>query len=102
MAIAPRMLDSAAAAPVRVRRGLAVLKPTAEVTGGTFAVVGLWLAWLPSLWAGSVGLELLAIGFWCWARAAQDREDQLPRWNWLRRPAVAMWLAAGAGAVLTA
>ena len=84
--------------PLRAR--LAALRPSAEVTGATLAVAGLWLAWEPSLWAGAAGLELLALGFWCWARAAQDREDQLPRWSWLRRPAVAMWLAAAAGAVL--
>ena len=101
MATAPRWIETKVV-PVPRRRRWAALRPSAEVTGGTLAVVGLWLAWLPSLWAGSVGLELLAIGFWCWARAAQDREEQLPRWNWLRRPAVAMWLAAAAGAVLTA
>jgi hypothetical protein len=102
MATAPRLLETAVAAPIPMRRKWTRWRPSAEVTGGVLAVVGLWLAWLPSLWAGSVGLELLAIGFWCWARAAQDREEQLPRWNWLRRPAVAMWLAAAAGAVLTA
>src|SRR5580765_6922514 len=102
MATAPRLIETGVAAPLPVRRGWSVLWPSAELTGGTLAVVGLWLAWLPSLWAGSVGLELLAIGFWCWARAAPDREEQLPRWSWLRRPAVAMWLAAAAGAVLTA
>ena len=88
-----------AGAPSTWRARLRALRPSAEVTGGTTAVAGLWLAWQPSLWAGSIGLELLAIGFWSWARAAQDREEQLPRWNWLRRPAVAMWLAAAAGAV---
>src|SRR5262245_50462258 len=90
----------AVVAPLTWRARVQALRPSAEVTGATLAIAGLWLAWLPSLWAGAIGLELLAIAFWCWARAAQDREEQLPRWSWLRRPAVAMWLAAAAGAVL--
>ncbi len=79
---------------------LEALKPDARVTGAALSVAGLVLVWLPSLWAGALGLELLAAAFWCWARAAPDREEQLPRWNWLRRPAAAMWLAAAASQVL--
>jgi len=56
------------------------------------------LAW-PSLFAAALGLELFAAGFWIWARAAEDRREQLPRWSWLRRPALALWLAAGLQAV---
>src|SRR5437867_9282969 len=83
-----------------MRTRLDALKPGAGVIGGLLAVVGLSLVWLPSLWWGALGLELLAAGFWYWARAAVDREEQLQRWSWLRRPAAAMWLAAAAGEVL--
>jgi hypothetical protein len=77
-----------------------VLHPPAAFTGATLGITGLVLAWSTSLWAGALGLELIATGFWCWARAAPDREEQLPRWNWLRRPAAALWLAAASGEVL--
>ena len=37
----------------------------------------------------------MAAGFWIWARGAEDRAAQLPRWAWMRRPASALWLATG-------
>ena len=82
------------------RSRLEALRPGARTAGGALAVAGLVLVWSPSLWAGALGLELLAAAFWCWARAAPDHSEQLARWNWLRRPAAAMWLAAAAGQVL--
>lgn len=83
-----------------LRERTEAIRPGARAAGGALALAGLVLVWLPWLWAGALGLELLAGAFWCWARAAPDREEQLPRWNWLRRPAAAMWLAAAAGQVL--
>jgi len=56
---------------------------------------------LPAAWpienlALALGLEFIALAFWCWARAAADGPNQVRRWNWLRRPAQAMWLCAAA------
>ena len=83
----------------RARAGSqAIARPDARLTGSFLCVAGLALVWLPHLWTGALGLELLAAAFWAWARAATDRDEQLPRWNWLRRPALAMWLAAAAHA----
>jgi hypothetical protein len=70
--------------------------------GAALCVAALLLVGLGRPLAAACGLELLALAFWCWARAAQDRDEQLPRWSWLRRPAIALWLAAGCGAVLGA
>jgi hypothetical protein len=75
-----------------------ITHPDARVVGGVLCVAGLALVWLPHLWTGALGLELLAAAFWAWARAAADRDEQLPRWTWLRRPALALWLAAAAQA----
>ena len=49
---------------------------------------------LPGLGRAALGTELLAAAFWLWARLGDDRHDQLARWSWLRRPAMALWLAA--------
>lgn len=103
------MTETAAAVvrPEPRRRGvsalmarLEVLRPDARVSGAILSVAALGLVWMPSLWAGALGLELLAAAFWCWARAAEDRQEQLRRWTWLRRPAAALWLAAAAAQVL--
>ncbi|TMQ69437.1 MAG: hypothetical protein E6K80_11665, partial [Candidatus Eisenbacteria bacterium] len=75
-----------------------IAEPDARVVGTLACMAGLALVWLPHLWSGALGLELVAGAFWIWARAAQDRAEQLPRWTWLRRPALAMWLAAAAQA----
>ena len=75
-----------------------VAHPDARVVGTVLCVAGLVLVWLPSLWTGALGVELLAAAFWAWARAASDRDEQMPRWIWLRRPALALWLAAAAHA----
>jgi len=37
----------------------------------------------------ALGLELIGLAFWCWARAAVDAARQVRRWIWLRRPAQA-------------
>ena len=79
-----------------IGRTLVAMRPEARVSGALLSVAGLVLVWLPSMWAGALGMELLAAAFWCWARAASDHEVQLGRWTWLRRPAAAMWLAAAA------
>ena len=49
---------------------------------------------LPGLGRAALGAELLAAAFWLWARIGDDRREQLARWSWLRRPAMALWLAA--------
>src|SRR5262245_37888818 len=86
-------------APDRLRLALQqIASPDARLVGGVLCVAGLALVWLPMLWTGALGLELVAAAFWVWARAASDREEQLPRWIWLRRPALALWLAAAAQA----
>jgi hypothetical protein len=76
----------------------ATLDPS--LTGGVLCAAGFVLIACPSLFAAALGLELVAAGFWTWARAAKDRAEQLPRWAWLRRPASALWLAAGLHAVV--
>ena len=67
--------------------------------GALLCAAGFALLGWPSLFAAALGLELFAAGFWTWARDAEDRREQLPRWSWLRRPALALWLAAGLQAV---
>src|SRR5262245_62807271 len=70
------------------------------LTGGLLCAVGFVLLALPPLISAAIGLELIAAGFWVWARAAEDRAGQLPRWAWMRRPASALWLATGLHAVM--
>lgn len=82
----------AVAAPVR--------RPGARALGGIVCAVALLLLILiPNRLGGAFGLELLATAFWIWARSAPDRDTQIPRWAWLRRPAGAMWLATAVSAV---
>jgi len=84
----------------RIRAALQpIIHPDVRRLGGALCVAGLGLVWWPSLWTGALGLELVAAAFWVWARAASDRDEQLPRWRWLRRPALALWLATAAQAV---
>jgi hypothetical protein len=62
---------------------------------GLVAAAGaLVLLALPGLGRAALGTELLAAAFWLWARLGDDRREQLARWGWLRRPAMALWLAA--------
>lgn len=58
------------------------------------AVLGFVLLALPGLPLAALGVEAVAAAFWLWARGAPDRHEHLPRWAWLRRPAMALWLAA--------
>ena len=74
--------------PARARRNSALV-------GGVLCTAGFVLLATSSLLAAAVGLELMAAGFWYWARGAEDRLGQLPRWAWMRRPASALWLATG-------
>jgi hypothetical protein len=76
------------------------LRPDARLLGALLCLAGLLLLGVRSLLAGALGLELLAAAFWCWARSASDRDEQLPRWAWLRRPATALWLATAIHALL--
>ncbi len=74
--------------------------PGPRLLGTLCAVVAYPLLMAQPLWTGALALECLALAFWLWARAADDAQEQLPRWGWLRRPALALWLAAAAGVVL--
>ena len=55
--------------------------------------VGFALLATPWLLAAAFGIECLAAAFWLASRAAADADTQLRRWEWLRRPATALWLA---------
>ncbi len=59
------------------------------------------LAW-PGLLHAAVALELVAAAFWWWSRLGDDRREQLARWRWLRRPAMALWLATALSFALPA
>src|SRR5437867_2368598 len=72
-----------------------VTRDGARVAGAILCVLGLALLVPSVLVASALGIESLAAAFWCWARAAEDARDQVPRWAWLRRPALALWLAVG-------
>jgi len=75
-------------------RFLSHLLPGPSSVGGLLCAAGLALVVLPARFAPALGVELLAVGFWWWARASDEPAFQVPRWNWLRRPATALWLAA--------
>jgi hypothetical protein len=62
--------------------------------GAACATIGVLLLMLPGLAWAALGLELVALAFWLWARSLPDRGEQLARWGWLRRPPMALWLAA--------
>ncbi len=68
------------------------LRPS--VAGGACAAVGVLLLMLPGIAWAAVGVELVALAFWLWSRSLPDRGEQMARWAWLRRPAMALWLAA--------
>lgn len=76
------------------------LRLPARHVGTLVCVPALVLLWQPSLLLGAVGLELFAAAFWLWARSGSDPEREIPRWAWLRRPALAMWLAVGLTAAI--
>lgn len=58
------------------------------------ATVGLALLFVSGIAWAALGVELVALAFWLWARALPDAGEQMARWSWLRRPAMALWLAA--------
>ncbi len=66
----------------------------ASYAGAVCASLGVALLMLPGVAWAALGLELVALAFWLWARSLPDRSEQLARWSWLRRPAMALWLAA--------
>src|SRR5262245_58348635 len=84
--------------PARAAAPRPALPP--QVAGALLCSAGLALVAMRPPLLGALGLELIAAAFWWWARSAPDAAEQLPRWNWLRRPAGAMWLAAACHAVL--
>lgn len=72
------------------------------LAGLVAAAVGLALLAVPRLPAAALGVEGVAFAFWVWARVAPDAREQLPRWAWLRRPAMALWLASALALALPA
>src|SRR2546430_7403197 len=64
------------------------------VVGAVCAALGVVSLLLPGVGWSAIGVELVALAFWIWARSLPDRREQLARWSWLRRPAMALWLAA--------
>lgn len=68
--------------------------------GALAAGTGFALLFARGLGWGALGVELIALAFWLWSRAATDASEQVPRWAWLRRPASALWLAAALALVL--
>ncbi len=66
----------------------------ARLAGGLLCAAGLVLLLPRARFAPALGVELLAAGFWWWARATEEPARYVPRWGWLRRPAAALWLAA--------
>ena len=66
----------------------------ASYAGAICASAGVLLLMLPGVAWAALGLELVALAFWLWARSLPDSGEQLARWSWLRRPAMALWLAA--------
>lgn len=71
----------------------------ARLSGGVLCATGLALLGAPPLFTGALGLELMALAFWVWARASAQPVEQVRRWSWLRRPSQALWLATAAAAV---
>ena len=70
------------------------LRIPASYAGAVSASAGILLLMLPGVAWAALGLELVALAFWLWARSLHDGGEQLARWAWMRRPAMALWLAA--------
>ena len=67
---------------------------SASLAGAVCATLGVALLMLPGIVWAAIGVELVALAFWLWARSLPDRGEQMARWSWLRRPAMALWFAA--------
>jgi hypothetical protein len=72
---------------------LPAIRIPANTMGAMCATVGVVLLVLPGIAWAALGVELMALAFWIWSRALDDRAEQMARWAWLRRPAMALWLA---------
>ncbi|HTO89873.1 MAG TPA: hypothetical protein VMJ70_01960 [Candidatus Sulfotelmatobacter sp.] len=75
------------------------LRPTLPTLAGVLCGLGFALLVVRNLLAGALGLECLWAAFWLAARASADPDRQMRRWEWLRRPATALWLAVAARAI---
>src|SRR5512143_728511 len=75
-------------------------RPKARHVGGVLFGAGLALLLVRARFAPALGVEMIAAGFWWWARATDEPALHVPRWAWLRRPAAALWLAAALDAAL--
>lgn len=64
-----------------------------SLLAGVLCAAGFLLLTIPRLLAAALGVELLAAAFWLSARAADAPGVPLRRWEWLRRPATALWAA---------
>lgn len=73
---------------------LPAIRIPAHSAGAACATAGVALLVLPGIAWAALGVELMALAFWLWARSLPDRAEQMARWAWLRRPAMALWLAA--------
>jgi hypothetical protein len=61
--------------------------------GVWLCLIGVLLLFGPWMLSAAIGVELVGLSFWIWSRTAADAREQVPRWDWLRRPAIAMWMA---------
>ena len=76
------------------------LRQSPTVVGAVCASLGIALLFVRGLAWAALGVELVALAFGAWARALPDAADQMARWAWLRRPALALWLGAAIRVVL--
>ena len=63
------------------------------LVAAALCAAGFALLMLPRLLFAALGVECLAAAFWLSARAAEHPAIPLQRWEWLRRPATALWVA---------
>lgn len=63
------------------------------LVAGALCAAAFMLLTLPRLLSAALGVECLAAAFWLSARAAENAGASLRRWEWLRRPATALWIA---------
>ena len=63
------------------------------LAAAALCAAGFALLLVPRLVFAALGVECLAAAVWLSARAARAPAAPLRRWEWLRRPATAMWVA---------